>query len=159
MIRLLTALIRTDVRFPLFQLAFVVAIIVLLQVPDNNSTFGQIFNGLDKLVDASAGLFSELFNVKHQIRAHSSLCLPCLFTDPVPCACSRSQLWDLIGWSNAFGLRNAIAREAALRLIARGCHSRKSGRPTFLEKDGKRHLAASRMSAVGGNLGRVHYLR
>jgi hypothetical protein len=87
MIRLLTALIRTVVRFPLFQLAFVVAIILLLQAPDNNSTFGQIFNGLDKLVDASAGLFSELFNVKHQIRAHSSLCLPCLFTDPVPCAC------------------------------------------------------------------------
>jgi hypothetical protein len=73
MIRLLTALIRTVVRFPLFQLAFVVAIILLLQAPDNNSTFGQIFNGLDKLVDASAGLFSELFNVKHQIRSTLSV--------------------------------------------------------------------------------------
>ncbi|MFY9836265.1 MAG: hypothetical protein WAK55_07295 [Xanthobacteraceae bacterium] len=52
MIRLLTALIRTDVRFPLFQLAFVVAIILLLQVPDNNSTFGQIFNGSNSSMQA-----------------------------------------------------------------------------------------------------------
>jgi hypothetical protein len=73
MIRVLTALIRTVVRFPLFQLAFVVAIILLLQAPDNNSTFGQIFKGLDKLVDASVRLFSELFNVKHQIRSTLSV--------------------------------------------------------------------------------------
>jgi hypothetical protein len=54
----------------------------VVAAPDNNSTFGQIFNGMDKLVDASVRLFSELFNVKHQIRY-----LPCLFTDHVPCAC------------------------------------------------------------------------
>jgi hypothetical protein len=39
-IRLLAAPIRTIVRFPLVQLAFVVAIILLLQAADNNSTFG-----------------------------------------------------------------------------------------------------------------------
>jgi hypothetical protein len=44
-----------------------------LQAPDNNSTFGQIFKGLDKLVDASVRLFSELFNVKHQIRSTLSV--------------------------------------------------------------------------------------
>jgi hypothetical protein len=93
LIRLLAAPIRTIVRFPLFQLAFVVAINLLLQAADVNSTFGQIFNGLDKLVDASIRLFSQLFDVRflHQIRAHSGLddclCLPCLFADPVSYAC------------------------------------------------------------------------
>src|SRR5229473_2822253 len=69
LIRLLAAPIRTIVRFPLFQLAFVVAIILLLQAADDKSTFGQIFNGLDKLVDATVRLFSELFDVKSFTRS------------------------------------------------------------------------------------------
>jgi hypothetical protein len=69
MIRLLAAPIRTIVRFPLFQLAFVVAIILLLQAADDNSTFGRIFNGLDKLVDATVRLFSALFDVKSFTRS------------------------------------------------------------------------------------------
>ena len=51
-IKLLAAPIRSIVRFPLFQLAVVVAVILLLQAADDNSAFGQIFNGLDKLVVA-----------------------------------------------------------------------------------------------------------
>ena len=69
LIRLLAAPIRTIVRFPLFQLAFVVVIILLLQAADLNSTFGQIFNGLDKLVDATVRLFSRLFDVKSFTRS------------------------------------------------------------------------------------------
>jgi hypothetical protein len=69
LIRLLAAPIRTIVRFPLFQLAFVVAIILLLQAADLNSTLGQIFNGLDKLVDATVRLFSQLFDVKSFTRS------------------------------------------------------------------------------------------
>ena len=38
-------------RFPLFQLAVVVALILLLQAADDKSALGQIFNGLDKLVE------------------------------------------------------------------------------------------------------------
>jgi hypothetical protein len=49
MIKLLFAPIRSIVRFPLFQLAIVVAVILFLQSADENSAFGQIFNGLDKL--------------------------------------------------------------------------------------------------------------
>jgi hypothetical protein len=45
MIKLLAAPIRSIVRFPLFQLAVVVAVILLLQAADDKSALGQIFNG------------------------------------------------------------------------------------------------------------------
>jgi hypothetical protein len=64
MIKLLVAPIRGIVRFPLFQLAAVVTIILLLQAADDKSAFGQIFNGLDNLVDSTVRLFSAAFNVK-----------------------------------------------------------------------------------------------
>ena len=64
MIKLLAAPIRSIVRFPLFQLAVVVAVILLLQDADDKSVLGQIFNGLDKLVDSTVRLFSAVFNVK-----------------------------------------------------------------------------------------------
>jgi len=41
-IKLLSAPIRSIVRFPLFQLAIVVAVILFLQSADENSAFGQI---------------------------------------------------------------------------------------------------------------------
>ena len=49
MIKLLAAPIRSIVRFPLFQLAVVVAVILLLQAADDKSSLGQIFNGFDNL--------------------------------------------------------------------------------------------------------------
>ena len=117
LIRLLAAPIRTIVRFPLFQLAFVVAIILLLQAADVNSTFGQIFNGLGKLVDATVSLFSQLFDVKSFTRSGITAglmiayvylaCLLILFLMRV----TIRALVDFIGWTNAFGMRNAIARE------------------------------------------------
>jgi len=120
LIRLLAAPIRTIVRFPLFQLAFVVAIILLLQAADDKSTFGQIFNGLDKLVDTTVRLFSELFDVKSFTRSGLTAglmiayvylaCLLILFLVHV----TIRALVDFIGWSNAFGLRNAIARERGI---------------------------------------------
>ncbi len=64
MIKLLTAPIRSIVRFPLFQLAVVVAVILLLQAADDKSMLGQIFNGLDKLVESTVGLLSAVFSVK-----------------------------------------------------------------------------------------------
>lgn len=119
-IRLLAAPIRTLVRFPLVQLAFVVAIILLLQAADDNSLFGQIFSGLDKLVDATVRLFSELFEVKSFTKSGLTAglmigyvyvaCLLILFLVRV----ATRLLIDFIGWSNAFGLRNAIARERGI---------------------------------------------
>ncbi len=64
MMKLLSAPIRSIVRFPLFQLAIVIAVILFLQSADENSAFGRIFNGLDKLVDATVTFFSAIFTVK-----------------------------------------------------------------------------------------------
>jgi hypothetical protein len=64
LIKLLAAPIRSLVRFPLFQLAVVVAVILFLQAADDRSAFGQLFNGLDKLVDSTVRLVSAIFNVR-----------------------------------------------------------------------------------------------
>jgi hypothetical protein len=63
-IKLFTAPVRSIVRFPLFQLAVVVAVILFLQAGDDKSARDQIFNGLDELVESTVGLFSAAFNVK-----------------------------------------------------------------------------------------------
>jgi hypothetical protein len=119
-IRLLAAPIRSIVRFPLFQLAVVVTIILFLQAANDNSTLGQIFHALDELVDATVKLFSELFQVKSFTRSGLTAglmiayvylaCLVLLFLMRV----AIGVIVDLIGWSNAFGLRYAIARERGI---------------------------------------------
>jgi hypothetical protein len=53
MIKLLTAPIRSIVRFPLVQLAFVIVLITFLQAAHDKSFLGYIFNLLDALVDSS----------------------------------------------------------------------------------------------------------
>jgi hypothetical protein len=60
LIKLLAAPIRILVRFPLFQLAVMVTMITFLQAADDRSAFGQIFNGLDKLVDSTVRLVSAM---------------------------------------------------------------------------------------------------
>lgn len=119
-IRLLATPIRSIVRFPLFQLAVVVAIILFLQAADDNTALGQIFNGLDELVDATVRLFSELFQVKSFTKSGLTaglmiayvylVCLVLLYLVRI----TIRVIIDLIGWSNAFGLRNAIARERGI---------------------------------------------
>jgi len=120
MIRLLAAPIRSIVRFPLFQLAVVVVIILFLQAADDKSLPGQIFNGLDGLVDASVRLSSELFQVKSFTRSGLTaglmiayvylVCLLILFLLRV----AFRAMIDVIGWSNFFYLRSAIARERGI---------------------------------------------
>jgi hypothetical protein len=119
-IRLLAAPIRSIVRFPLFQLAIVVAMILFLQSADDTTTFGKIFNGLDELVDATVKLFSELFQVKSFTRSGLTaglmiayvnlVCLVFLYLAHV----AIRVIVDLIGLTNAFGLRNVIARERGI---------------------------------------------
>lgn len=120
MIKLLAAPIRSIVRFPLFQLAVVVAVILLLQAADDKSALGQIFNGLDKLVESTVKLFSAVFNVKSFTKSWLTssfwigyvylACLLILFFVSV----TIRAVVDFVGWSNAFGLRNAIARERGI---------------------------------------------
>lgn len=120
MIKLLSAPIRSIVRFPLFQLAVVVAVILFLQAADDTSARGHMFNGLDKLVESTVGLLSAAFNVKSFTKswlttgfwiAYVYLAgLLILFLVRV----AIRAVVDFLGWSNAFGLRNAIARERGI---------------------------------------------
>ena len=64
MIRLIAAPIRSVVRFPLFQLVLVIGVILWLQAADDKSIFGQLFNALDKLSDATVQLVSEFFTIE-----------------------------------------------------------------------------------------------
>lgn len=120
MIKQITAPIRSLVRFPLFQLAVVVAAILFLQAADNTSAMGQIFNGLDKLVDATVRLFSAVFNVKSFTKSWLTsgfwiayVYLACLLILSLMRFMIRVAV-DLIGRSNAFWLRNTIARERGI---------------------------------------------
>jgi len=120
MIKLLVAPIRSIVRFPLFQLAVVVAVILLLQAADDKSAFGQIFNGLDKLVDSTVRLFSAVFTVKSFTKSWLTsgfmiayVYLACLLILSLVRVTIRAVV-DFLWWSNAFGLRNAIARERGI---------------------------------------------
>jgi hypothetical protein len=120
MIKLLAAPIRSMVKFPLFQLAVVVAVILLLQSADDKSVFGQIFNGLDKLVDSTVRLFSAVFNVKSFTKSWLTsgfmiayVYLACLLILSLVRVTIRAAV-DFLGWSNAFGLRNPIARERGI---------------------------------------------
>jgi hypothetical protein len=120
LIKLLTAPIRSIVRFPLVQLAFVVALITLLQAADDKSLFGQIFNILDKLVDSTVRLFSAIFNVRSFTRSWlisgfmiAYVYLGCLLILSLVRFTIRAGV-DLVGRSNTFWLRNAIARERGI---------------------------------------------
>ena len=120
MIKLLAAPVRSIVRFPLFQLAVVVAVILFLQAGDDKSARGQMFSGLDELVESTVGLFSAVFNVKSFTKSWLTtgfwiayVYLGCLLI----LALLRvviSKVVDFVGWSNLFGLRNAIARERGI---------------------------------------------
>ena len=119
-IKLLAAPIRSIVRFPLFQLAVVVAVILLLQAADDKSALGQIFNGLDKLVDFTVRSLSAVFNVKSFTKSWLTssfwiayVYLACLLILSLVRVTIRGVV-DFVGWSNAFGLRNAIARERGI---------------------------------------------
>jgi hypothetical protein len=120
MLKLVSAPIRGVVRFPLFQLAIVVALILWLQAADDNSALGEIFNGLDKLVGSTLGLVSAIFNVKSFTRSWLTsgfmiayVYLACLLILLLLRVAAKA-VADLIGRNNAFGLRNAIARERGI---------------------------------------------
>lgn len=107
-------------RFPLFQLAVVVAVILLLQAADDKSALGHIFNGLDKLVESTVGSLAAVFNLKSFTKSWLTssfwiayvylACLLILFLVRI----TISAVVDFVGWSNAFGLRDAIARERGI---------------------------------------------
>jgi hypothetical protein len=120
MIKLVSAPIRVVFRFPLFQLAIVVAVILWLQAADDGSAFGRIFGGLDQLVDTTVKVVSAVFSVKSFTKSWLTsgfmiayVYLACLFILFVLRLATRAVI-DAVGRSNAFGLRNAIARERGI---------------------------------------------
>lgn len=120
MIKLLWAPIRSIVRFPLFQFAIVVAVILFLQGADEKSSFGQVFDGLDKLVDSTVTFFSAIFTVKSFTKAWLTsgfmiayVYLACLLILFLVRFIIRIVV-DFVGRSNLFWLRNAIARERGI---------------------------------------------
>ena len=120
LIKLLAAPVRGIVRFPLFQFAVVVAIILLLQAAADTSVFGQIFSALDKLVDATVRLCSAIFDVKSFTKSWlisgfmiAYVYLACLLLLFLVRVAIRAMV-DFTGRSNLFGLRNTIARERGI---------------------------------------------
>ena len=120
LIKQMTAPIRSLVKFPLFQLAVVVAVILWLQAAGDASAMGQIFKGLDNLVDATVKLFAAVFNVRSFTKSWLTsgfwigyvylACLLILFLARL----AIGAVVDLVGWHNALWLRNAIARERGI---------------------------------------------
>ncbi|MDB5532449.1 MAG: hypothetical protein JWO28_764 [Hyphomicrobiales bacterium] len=120
MIKQIMAPIRGIVRFPLFQLAIVVAVILFLQAADPASAFGRVFSGLDKLVDATVQMFAAVFNVRSFTKSWLTsgfwigyvylACLLILYLARL----ATDRAVDVAGRHNAFWLRNTIARERGI---------------------------------------------
>src|SRR5665213_2802557 len=119
-IKQITAPIRAAVRFPLFQLAIVVALILFLQAAPETSGLGRLFTGLDRLVEATVKLFSAAFNVRSFTRswltsgfwiAYVYLALLLIL---VLLRLAIGALVNLVGRTNTLWLRSAIARERGI---------------------------------------------
>lgn len=119
-IKLVSAPIRGVVRFPLFQLAVVVAVILWLQAADDSSARGEIFNGLDQLVGTTVNLVSAAFSVKSFTKSWltSGFMIAYVYLAGLLILfllrLAIRVMVDLVGRSNALGLRNAIARERGI---------------------------------------------
>jgi hypothetical protein len=120
MIKLISAPIRTLLRFPLVQFAIVIALILWLQAADDKTLFGRIFYGLDKLVESTVEMVSAIFTVKSFTRSW----LTFGFMIAYVYLAGSLILWlvrlligaaiDFIGRQNLLYLRNAIARERGI---------------------------------------------
>jgi hypothetical protein len=120
LIKLLVALVRRVVNFPLFQLIVAIAVILLLQAADSKSVFGEIFSALDLLVDFTVRLCAAVFEVKSFTKSwlttgfmiayvYMAGLLIVLLAKVV-----IEAVVELVARHNAFGLTNAIARERGI---------------------------------------------
>ena len=123
-IKLLAAPIRSVIRFPLFQLAVVVAIILWFQAAAETSVQGRLFTALDGLVDATVSLFAAMFTVKSFTRSWltAGFMIAYVWTSPVRSDLRRSRdcspriRRDRDRWAHhrVSWLRNTIARERGI---------------------------------------------
>jgi hypothetical protein len=120
MFKLISAPIRSLVRFPLVQFAIVVGLILWLQAADDKSISGQIFNGLDKLVESTVQMTSAMFTVKSFTRSWLTFGFMIAYVYLV----WSLALWlvrlligaaiDFAGRRNLLYLRGSIARERGI---------------------------------------------
>jgi hypothetical protein len=97
-----------------------VALILLLQAADDKSALGQIYNALDKLVTSTVESLSTMFDLKSFTRSWLTtgfwiayVYVACLLILALM-RITTGAMVDFIGRNNAFGLRNAIARERGI---------------------------------------------
>jgi len=120
LINLLGAPIRRVVNFPLFQLMTAIAVILLLQAADSRSVFGEIFSALDLLVDFTVRLCAAIFEVKSFTRSWLTTGFMIAyvyiagFLIVFLAKAVIGAAVELVARRNAFGLRNAIARERGI---------------------------------------------
>ena len=120
MIKLISAPIRGLVRFPLVQFAIVIGLILWLQAANDKSMFGEIFYGLDKLVESTVEMVSAIFTVKSFTRSW----LTFGFMIAYVYLAGSLILWllrlligaavDFAGRRNLLYLRSTIARERGI---------------------------------------------
>jgi hypothetical protein len=120
LIKALVAPIGRLAHFPLFQFAITVAVILWLQAADSKSIFGETFNALDWLVDFSVRQCAAIFEVKSFTRSWLTagfmigyVYLAGLVILLILKLVIRAAV-ELAARVNAFGLRNAIARERGI---------------------------------------------
>src|SRR6266567_4043631 len=120
LIKSLLAPIRRIVHFPLFQFIVTMAFILWLQAADSNSVFGEVFSALDRLVDFSVNRFAAFAELRSFTRSWLTVGfmmgyvylagLMILFLAKLVIRVAV----ELAARINAFGLRNAIARERGI---------------------------------------------
>jgi hypothetical protein len=120
MIKLALAPIRGLLRFPLVQLAIAIGLILWLQAADEKSVLGEIFYGLDKLVESTVQMIAAIFTVKSFTRSW----LTFGFMIAYVYLAGSLILWlvrrligavvDFAGRQNLLYLRDAIARERGI---------------------------------------------
>jgi len=119
-IRIVLAPIRRLLGSPLLHFAIVVFLIVALEAASNDTLFGKLSDGLDRLVDSTAQLVSAAITLKTVTKslvltaiamAYVYVCLVAVFY--LLRAAIRS-LVNLAGRTNFLWLRSTIARERGI---------------------------------------------
>lgn len=137
MIKTLLAPIRAVTRFPLVQFAVVIFVIFVLQAADDSSLFGQIFGGLDRLVDETVRSVSAVFTVKSFTKSWLTFGFMIAYVYLafwlmlLICGAVMRSLIDYAGRMNFLWSRNLIAR-------SRGVAAYRAWLP--LEKIRPRHI-------------------
>jgi hypothetical protein len=120
MFKVLSTPVRKLLRFPLFQFAIVIFLILLMQAADERTLLGEVFDTLDKIVDSSVGVASALFTVKSFTKSWLTfgfmiayVYLACWLILSLARICI-GLLVDYAGRKNILWLRSTIARERGI---------------------------------------------